>query len=63
MLPGGPGLSGIPMRNGCCLLRPWGIPWESAVGPRQRVGKAEAEQGWERENDGAKISARCWRGA
>lgn len=58
MLPRRPGLPGLLMRNGW-LMRPWGIPWESTGGPSQRVEKTKAEQGWERENGGAKISVRC----
>lgn len=73
--PGSPalggGLPGILMRNSCLTRRIrqegglwlWGTFWEGGGVPSWRVAKGKAEQGWERENGGAKISAKCSRGA
>lgn len=44
-------------------LQSRGTLWESGGVPSWRVAKGKAEQGWERENGHAKISAKCSRGA
>lgn len=43
-------------KNGLCLGR---TLWEGSGEPSWRVVRGEAEQGWERENGHAKISAKC----